>query len=126
MPRVLSVGQCGYDHGSISTQLRRWASAEVVAAPTFKKALEALRDAPFDLLLVNRVTDADGTRGLDLIRQLKADPDLAQVPVMLVSDYAEAQQEAQANGALAGFGKSSLHAEETRQRVLDALNVSKA
>ena len=48
--------------------------------------MASLRAGEFDLVLVNRVLDADGSSGLDLIRAIKADPDLANVPVMLVSN----------------------------------------
>ena len=108
MPRVLDVGQCGYDHGSISRQLRSEYSAEVAAASSAPQALAALRAGAFDLVLVNRVLDADGSPGLDLIRAIKADPGLAGIPVMLVSNYPEAQAQARELGALAGFGKGDL------------------
>lgn len=117
MPRVLSVGQCGYDHGTISRHLRLAFGAEVVAAGTFTRALAALRDGTFALVLVNRVTDADGSAGLDLIRTLKADPNLASIPVMLVSDYADAQEQARALGALTGFGKTDLTSPASSERL---------
>src|SRR5689334_22144144 len=98
--RVLSVGQCGYDHGQISRHLKQSFGAEVRSADTFDDAVETLRGEPFDLVLVNRRSDLDGAPGLDLIRTLKADPALANVPVMLVSDFAHAQEEAQSLGAL--------------------------
>lgn len=117
-PRVLSVGQCGYDHSQISRVLGRSLDAEVVRADTQAEAVEALRnEGPFALVLVNRVGDADRARGLDLIRTLKADADLANVPVMLVSNHDDAQAEAVDAGALPGFGKSDLGS----GRELDAL-----
>src|SRR5581483_3006970 len=92
--RVLSVGQCGYDHGQISRQLGRSLGADVQPAANAAEALEALRKrGPFDLVLVNRVGDRDGEPGVELIRALKADPALAAVPVMLVSNYEDAQDE---------------------------------
>jgi hypothetical protein len=36
---------------------------------------------------------------------------------MLVSNYADAQQQAETAGALPGFGKSSLRTPETRERL---------
>jgi two-component system chemotaxis response regulator CheY len=80
----------------------------VEAAATGKQARAMLRERSFDLVLVNRILDADGFSGLEVIGQLKADDDLRRVPVMLVSNYEEAQQDAVARGALPGFGKSSL------------------
>ncbi len=108
MPRVLDVGQCGYDHGSIARHLKASYGAEVTGADSMGQALVSLRAGEFDLVLVNRIFDGDGTKGIDLIRAIKADSELAQVPVMLVSNYPEAQDEAKELGALPGFGKGDL------------------
>ena len=108
MPRILSVGQCGFDQFGLSRRLKKGFAAEVATADSASAAISALRSAPFDLVLVNRIFDADGTEGLDLIREIKADPTLAATPVMLVSNYAEAQNEATSLGALPGFGKSEI------------------
>jgi CheY-like chemotaxis protein len=107
-PRILSVGQCSFDHGSITRHLGKIYGAEVAGANTVGEALVTLRAGDFDLVLVNRVFDGDGTEGLDLIRAIKADPKLASIPVMLVSNYEDVQVEAQSLGALPGFGKSDL------------------
>src|SRR5262249_58628081 len=96
--RVLSVGQCMADHGSISWALKGAFGAEVVAAHDTPEALQRLRGGPFALVLVNRVLDADGSAGLDLVRQVKADPALRGGPVMLVSNYPGAPAEAVAAG----------------------------
>ena len=106
--RVLSVGQCFADHSSIARTLREHFGAEVVAADSAGAAKELLREQSFDLVLVNRVLDADGRSGLDVIRQLKTDEALKPVAVMLVSNYDDAQREATALGAAPGFGKSAL------------------
>jgi CheY-like chemotaxis protein len=107
-PRILSAGQCSFDHGIISRHLRKIYGAEVAGADTMGRALVTLRAGEFDLVLVNRVFDGDGTSGLDLIRAIKADPELAAIPVMLVSNYQDAQADARALGALPGFGKADL------------------
>jgi CheY-like chemotaxis protein len=107
-PRILSVGQCSFDHSSMVRHLGKSYGAEVTGADTKGQALASLRAGEFDLVLVNRVLDADGSSGLDLIRAIKADSELAGVPVMLVSNYENAQAEAQAVGALPGFGKADL------------------
>jgi two-component system chemotaxis response regulator CheY len=111
--RVLSVGQCLADNGSITRLLRTTFAAEVVPLDTSREALQRLRDERFDLVLVNRVFDANGEAGLDLIRTVKADEALRDVPVMLVSNYPEAQEEAVAAGAIPGFGKAALHRPDT-------------
>jgi two-component system chemotaxis response regulator CheY len=115
--RVLSVGQCGADHGGISWSLRGEFDAEVVAASVADEALRLLRNKSFDLVLVNRVFDYDGTSGVDLIRRLKADETLRNVPVMLVSNYADAQAAAVQAGAVPGFGKAELGRTEMFERV---------
>jgi len=122
MRRVLNVGQCGFDHGTIARYLGRGFGAEVVGAGTSREAVDLLRGEKFDLVLVNRVSDADGSSGLDLIRTLKADPALAEVPVMLVSNYPDAQQEAEALGALPGFGKAEISQDKARERLNSVLS----
>lgn len=113
--RVLSVGQCGADHGSLTQLLHGQFSAEVVPVATGREAVERLRREAFALVLVNRVFDANGESGLDLIRQVKADPDLEDVQIMLVSNYAETQEEAQSAGAAPGFGKAQLRERQTTE-----------
>jgi CheY-like chemotaxis protein len=105
--RVLSVGQCWADHSSISRTLQHHFGADVIGADSTEAALDQLSREAFDLVLVNRVFDADGTSGLQLIKQLKQEGS-EQVPVMLVSNYEDAQQEAVSAGAVPGFGKAAL------------------
>ena len=64
-------------------------------------------------MLVNRILDRTGEEGLDFIRDLKADPALASVPVMLVSNFADAQRQAVELGARPGFGKDAIGRPET-------------
>jgi CheY-like chemotaxis protein len=106
--RVLSVGQCQADHSQLAQTLRQRFGAQTVGAADADEALAMLEGNRFDLVLVNRVFDADGGSGLDLIRRLKGDPDLTTTPVMLVSNYEDAQFEAVQAGAAAGFGKAAL------------------
>jgi two-component system chemotaxis response regulator CheY len=115
--RVLSIGQCGADHASISSTLRRSFDAEVVPASSAEAALERLRRETFALVLVNRVFDRDGSSGLEMIRQIRADEGLRSVPVMLVSNYGDAQAEAVAAGAVPGFGKGRLGQPEMLDQV---------
>ena len=106
--RVLSVGQCYADHGSITRTLGQHFGAEVVAADSAEEAKDRLRREAFDLVLVNRVLDANGHSGLDVIRQIKGDDESQKVPVMLVSNYDDAQEQAVGLGAERGFGKAAL------------------
>jgi CheY-like chemotaxis protein len=106
--RVLSVGQCWADHGSIAHIFEKHFSADVQPAHSAADALTKLRNGGFDLVLVNRVLDGDGSSGVEFVRQLQADERLRHLPVMLVSNYDDAQKEASAAGAVPGFGKASL------------------
>ncbi|MDR3637095.1 MAG: hypothetical protein P4L84_25050 [Isosphaeraceae bacterium] len=122
-PRVLSVGQCAFDHSRIKRHLTQVLGVDVEEGTTAAEALATLRDTPFDLVLVNRVGDADGSPGADLIRSLKADPQLAALPVMLVSNYPDAQAEAIGLGALPGFGKADLTSPKTSEMLRAALAI---
>ncbi len=115
--RVLSVGQCGADHGGITRALRQAFGAEVEAAHSGPEALEKLRHGAYALVLVNRVLDWDGSSGVDVVRAVKEDEALRQVPLMLVSNYPDAQDEAVAAGAEPGFGKAALGRPEMLERV---------
>lgn len=117
MVKVLSVGQCGPDHGTIARTLRRDHGAEVDSADDAAEAIDKLRAGHYRLVLVNRVFDRDGDSGLDLIRAIKADPELSAVVVMLVSNFPDAQSEAEALGALPGFGKARITASSTREKL---------
>jgi CheY-like chemotaxis protein len=115
--RVLSVGNCMADQWSLSRTLRDSFGAEVVAADTPAQALDKMRREHFALVLVNRVFDRDGSSGLDLIRQVKGDKELSGVPIMLISNYTDAQARAVQAGAEPGFGKSSLGEPQMLDRV---------
>jgi CheY-like chemotaxis protein len=106
--RVLNVGQCAADNWSIARTLEKHFRAEVVPASDAAEALDRLERESFDLVLVNRVLDADGSSGLDVIKRVRGEDALRGAPVMLVSNYEDAQREAAAAGAVPGFGKAAL------------------
>jgi CheY-like chemotaxis protein len=120
--RVLDVGQCGPDHSSIRSYLKRNFDCEVVQVDDAAGALAQLKNGKFDLVLVNRKLDRDYSDGLEVIRTLKADPDAANVPVMLVTNYPEHQDAAVNAGAIRGFGKLEFGKPETRQRLAEVLD----
>jgi len=115
--RVLDVGNCVPDHAAIRRLLETNFQAEVIQADDSAGALTALRKQPFDLVLVNRKLDLDYSDGLDIIKQIKADPQLATVPCMLITNYPDQQQIAVQAGAEPGFGKKQLFSEETKLRL---------
>ena len=115
--RVLDIGQCNPDHASISRMLNEHFDVEIVRAHLKTDALATLQDGEFDLILVNRKLDRDYSDGLNIVRTIKSDPDLSGVPVMLVSNYPEAHQEAVSAGAVYGFGKAELGSDEVIKRL---------
>jgi CheY-like chemotaxis protein len=120
--RVLDVGQCGPDHATIRRFLTRHFDCEIVQADAAEDAIAHLKSNRFDLILVNRKLDVDYSDGLEVIRQIKSDPSIANVPVMLVTNYPEHQDAAVAAGALRGFGKLEFEKSETRERIAAVLN----
>jgi CheY-like chemotaxis protein len=115
--RVLDVGNCGPDFTAIERFLVDTFDCEVLQADDLAGALEALRAGPIDLVLVNRKLDLDYTDGIEIIRRLKSDPEWADVPVMLITNYAEHQDAAVQLGAKRGFGKLELGKRQTVERL---------
>lgn len=103
--RVLSVGQCSFDHGNISKALNAAFPVEIVKADSTEEALEQVRTGTFSLVLINRILDETGESGMELVRTLRTIAELQDTPVMLVSNFPEAQSEAIGLGAVPGFGK---------------------
>ena len=118
---VALVGHCGFDSGSLTRFAKEVAPQAEVTRVNDQQALDTLANAD-TLLLVNRVLDGAfgvGGSGLDLIRTL-SDGESAP-PMMLVSNYEDAQQEAIDAGALRGFGKSHIADSDTVSRVADTI-----
>ncbi len=82
-------------------------------------ALVKIAGRTYDLVLVNRVFDADGTSGVEFIGAARREKGMP--PLMLVSDYADAQAAAVANGAAPGFGKSQLDMAESLELIRSAI-----
>lgn len=121
--KVLSVGQCRPDHAAISHFLSSNFDAEVVAAALPADAQIALSSQEISLVLINRKLDADYSDGMEILRSIKANQETADIPVMLISNFAEWQEKAVAEGATYGFGKAELGSPETANRVRYALNI---
>lgn len=119
--KVLDVGQCNADHSRITSTLEQNFDVEIHRAHSHDEAIKLALDTPFDLILINRLLDADGTPGMDILSTLKTNPSTAEVPVMVVSNYDDAQQAAVAGGAVEGFGKAALDAEETKELLVKFL-----
>jgi two-component system chemotaxis response regulator CheY len=119
--RVLDVGQCPPDHAAIRILLEANFDVEIVRAHLPSDTLAQLRSGKFDLVLINRKLDEDYSDGLEILKEIKADPRIAATPVMLVTNYPEHQAAAVAAGAEYGFGKLELRSPETLERLRKVL-----
>jgi CheY-like chemotaxis protein len=115
--RLLDVGNCVPDHASICALVTGNFDAEVVQAHGPEDALALLRKQSFDLVLINRKLDRDYSDGIEILRQIKADPELAKTPTMLITNYPEHQEQAVAAGAEYGFGKLEIQEPATREKL---------
>lgn len=106
-PRVLDVGNCDPDHTRIRALLENNFVVDIDRVMFVDDALAKLTDRPYRLVLVNRLIFDDGSDGGRLIQEMQVG-DHREVPVMLISNYREAQGKAVADGAVPGFGKAAL------------------
>jgi len=107
--RILSVGQCVPDNASIRHFLTRNFDVQIDQSDLPTDTMAKLTTASYDLVLINRKLDQDYSDGLKIIRNMKSDDQLRSVPVMLVTNFAEHQQQAVSEGAEYGFGKSEFN-----------------
>lgn len=110
--RVLDVGNCDPDHGAMRRMLTANFDVEIDRVMFVAEAREALRRSSYALVLVNRRIFADDSDGMELVHAMRVDPE-NKTPVMLVSNFPEAQDRAVAAGATPGFGKAALEAPRT-------------
>ena len=113
-PLFLAVGHCGPDSWMLRTAVQRVVPDAAVEPVDRESDLDARLDAARErpvVLLVNRKLDGDFTAedGIDLIAGRREGTHVA----LLVTNLADAMAEAEAVGALPGFGKSGLHDEGT-------------
>ena len=109
--RILDVGECGFDGPRMQQLWEDELDAVVDRVHSSDDALRHLKRGGYNIVLVNRVLAADGSSGLEVIKRLIDSG--TNVPVMLVSDRPEAQDEAVELGAVRGFGKAALEDEST-------------
>lgn len=105
--RVLAVGDCDPDHDRLGRMLDRNFDAVLDRVMFVEQALAKLATERYDLVLVNRLIFADDSDGGELIRRVQTGG-YKGTPVMMVSNYADAQAKAVADGAVPGFGKADL------------------
>lgn len=118
---ILSIGQCRPDHAAITQFLKTHFDVQVVTADLPDEALDQLRNHAADLVLINRKLDADYSDGMDILNAIKSDKELADTPVMLVSNFPEWQEKAVEAGAVYGFGKAELNSPDVVERISSVL-----
>ncbi len=118
--KIVLVGHCGPDSYALRSAVRTAAPETEIVSADDDAALEKARPEGI-LFLVNRVLDGGfvDEGGIELAGKLAA----AGKRVMLVSNFADAQAEAERAGALPGFGKKSMYAPETQERIRAALGL---
>ena len=120
---VLSIGQCRPDNAAITHFLTSNFDVDVLATDLADDSLTALQANSVDLILINRKLDTDYSDGMEIMKLIKSDPRIEQIPVMLISNFAESQEQAVEAGATYGFGKAELSSPETIERVRGALGL---
>lgn len=119
--KVALVGHCGPDSSYLRIAVSRAAKEAKVLSADDGQSLNRLLDEGVDLLLLNRQLDFgfDEEEGVEIIRKLR--PKYPDVKMMLVSNYANAQADAVAEGALPGFGKREMNTPKVAEMIREAL-----
>lgn len=112
---VLEIGNCSADYASLRQLVHGQLGAELQRAATWAEAQQKLKAETYDLILVNRILDEDGSDGLDVIRKIKEIPSAGATPVMMITNYSQYQDLAVEAGGVPGFGKSALQTPATVQ-----------
>lgn len=110
---ILVVGNCAADNALLANVLDPIFAVTIQSADQGARAAELMSRQRFDLVLVNRIFDATGESGLDWIRdRVEAGID---VPLLIMTNYADHLDAARQLGAAGGFGKRDLYDPSTRQ-----------
>ena len=121
MKRIALIGHCGPDSSYLRMAVGRAQRDLQVVMVEDAQELEQVITEGVDLLLFNRLLDYgfEETEGAAAIGRLRAKhPELK---MMLVSNYADAQAEAVAAGALPGFGKREIGSERVTNLIREAI-----
>ncbi len=110
------VGHCFPDRFMLKSAVRRAVPDASIETVNDTNSLAKVLDSSH-VLLVNRVLDGrfDTDSGIELIRQVTGDD--AGPIAMLVSNFDDAQREAEEAGARPGFGKSNVYEAEATDRL---------
>lgn len=124
-PLVLLVGHCMPDSFGLTRVVRQAAPGADVRRVNSDKALHKRLDEAA-LLLINRELDGrfSFAEGVPLIRHLRDEG--VSIPIMLISNFPDAQDAAVSAGAIRGFGKRDLRDPATVELLQSTLAASSA
>lgn len=111
--RLLDVGNCDPDHGMIRRMLERHFDVRIDRVMFVDEAIDAMQQSRYDLVLVNRLIFDDSSPGIELHRRAKSDPTISDIPIMMISNFPEAQADSVAAGGISGFGKAAVDHSDT-------------
>jgi PleD family two-component response regulator len=105
---VLDVGNCNPDHSMIKRMLTENFHVAIDRVMFVDDAVQRMRDRQYDLVMFNRLVFDDGSEGLELVRRAKKDAAIKSAPIMMISNFDEAQAACIAEGGVKGFGKKAV------------------
>ena len=117
LAHVIGYRFSGPDQAALAGFLNAHFDVQILTSDLLPDTLEALRGRTVDLVLINRKLDADYSDGMEILTTIREDPALRDIPVMIISNFDDAQQAAVAAGAARGFGKAELSDPATRETV---------
>lgn len=119
--KVLLVGHCGPDSSYLKMAVRKAEPSAEIGMADDPRELSTALEKGVDLILLNRELGYgfEQPMGVDVIRKLKLT--MPAQKMMLVSNYPDAQQAAEAAGALPGFGKREIGTPRVIKLLQDAL-----
>ena len=122
MPKKIAlVGHCGPDSSFLRIAVSKAQREATILSIDDDSDLKRALDDGVDLLLLNRQLDYgfDTHEGVALLKKIRSK--YPAVKAMLVSNYADAQAAAVAEGALPGFGKREIGTPRVNELLRDAL-----
>jgi hypothetical protein len=121
---VLLVGHCGPDSTYLRMTVRHAEPQARILLADDDEAVQAALNGEVSLMLINRELGYgfQNDQGVALIKWVHEN--YPRIPTMLVSNYPEAQKDAEAAGAIPGFGKRDIGTQRVTTLLRNALSVA--
>ena len=118
---MILVGHCSPDSSYLWIAIRAIKPDAIVERAMDDTSLLAYLQKGASLLLINRLLDGEYENydGIELLAKCRNSH--PHIPAMLISNYADAQANAIAAGAIPGFGKSELTSGKARELLASLL-----